>query len=150
MLRRWTGIGNVPELPGIVSGQEKSGEHHQYENCDQDGGGHFLQGLHRVLSAKVRPARSASELAAIITRETTRVTLTMRGRSRLSAACQASWPIPGESQSASIGMAAPKEMANDTPRSARSGGAARGRTWRKNMARLPNPLARAASTWGWS
>ena len=103
-----------------------------------------------MLPAKARPARSASEFAASITRETTRVTLTIRGKSRLSAACQASWPNPGESQSASIGIAAPKEMANDTPKRARSGGAAYGRTCRNKMALLPSPRARAASTWGWS
>src|SRR5712692_917676 len=144
MLRRWTGVRNIPELPGIVSGQKNSGEHHQYENRDQDGGGHFLQGLHCMLPAKVRPARSASELAASITRETTRVTLTMRGRSRLRAACHASWPIPGESQSASMGMAAPKEMLKDTPGSASSDGATEGSTCRKMILACLIPRARAA------
>src|SRR5437899_1724306 len=123
-----TGVGNISELPRIVSRQEESCEHNQSKKSTQDGSGNFLKRCHDVLPAKVRPARSASEFATSITRATIRVTFTMSGRSRLRAACQASWPKPGESQSASIGMAAPKEMANDTPRRASSGGAAKGTT----------------------
>src|SRR5207302_4959480 len=125
---RRTAVGNISELPCIVSRQEESCEHHHHKNRTQDGGGHFLKERHEAFPAKLRPAKSASEFAASITRATSRVTFTMSGRSRLSAACQASWPKPGESQSASMGMAAPKEMANETPRSARSGGAANGST----------------------
>src|SRR5205809_6093244 len=128
MRRGRTGVGNISELPSIVRRQEKCCEHHQHNNRGQDGSGHFLKRRHDVLPAKLRPVKSASEFAASITRATIKVTLTMSGGSRLRAACQASWPKPGESQSASMGIAAPKEMANETPRSARSGGAANGST----------------------
>src|SRR5208282_3473539 len=96
------GVGNVAELASIGSVQQKGGEHHGNENGAEDGDSRLLKGLHCEFPTKVRPARSASALAASITRATTRVTLTMRGRSRLRAACQASWPRPGESQSASM------------------------------------------------
>src|SRR5438445_6696813 len=148
MRRGRTGVGNISELPRIVSRQEESCEQNQHNNRAQDGGGNILKRCHDVLPAKVRLARSASEFAASITRERIKVTFRMSGRSRLRAACQASWPKPGESQSASMGMAAPKEMANDTPRRARSGGAAKGKTWRHKMTRPAKPLARAARTWG--
>jgi len=134
------------KLPRIVSRQKKSGKHHHYENRNQDGSGHFLQGLTARSARKVRPARSASELAASITRETTRVTLTMRADHDSALHAKRAGPYLEESQSASMGMAAPKEMANDTPRSARSGGAASGENMTEEDARLPNPLARAAST----
>src|SRR5260370_33435742 len=97
MSSRRTSAGDISELPGIRSGHEDSGEHHQYENRAQDGGCHFLKGLHCMLLVTARPARSASEIAAIMTRETTRVTLTMRSRARPSAACQANWPSPRDS-----------------------------------------------------
>src|SRR3989440_13004217 len=150
MRRGRTGVGNVSELASIVRWQEKCCEYNQSKKRAQDGGGHFLKRRHDMLPAKVRPAKSASEFAASITRATIKVTLTMSGRSRLRAACQASWPKPGESQSASIGMAAPKEMANDTPRRARSGGAANGRPSRNKMGGRPSPLAPAARTGGWA
>src|SRR6266436_6604818 len=136
MCGRRTGVGNVSELPRVRSRKQKSREQHQYENRAEDGGGHFLKGLHCASLEKARPARSASEFAASITRETTRVTLTMRGKSRLRAACQASCPRPGESHRASMGIAAPKAMAKDTPRRAKSGGAATGKTCRQKIAPL--------------
>src|SRR6266853_981357 len=130
MCGRRIGVGNVSELPGIGSRQQKGCEHHQYEDRAEGGGCQFLYRVHCMLPAKARPARSASEFAASITRETTRVTLTIRGKSRLSAACPASWPNPGESQWASIGIAAFFLMASRPPRRARSGGADNGRTCR--------------------
>src|SRR6266852_5100141 len=149
MRGRRNSVGDVSKLPGIRSGHEDGGEHHQQKDHAENDGCHFLKGTHCVLHAKARPARSASEFAASITRQTTRVTFTMRGKSRLSAACQASCPKPGESHRASMGIAAPKAMVKDTPRRARSGGAATGKTCRQKIAPLPRPLARAASTCGW-
>src|SRR5712691_1157547 len=146
MRGRRNSIGDGSKLPGIRSGHEAGGEHHQQKDHAENDGRYFLEGTHCALPAKARPARSASEFAASITRQTTRVTLTMRGKSRLSAACQASCPRPGESHRASMGIAAPKAMANDTPKRARSGGAATGRTCRQKIAPLLRPLARAAST----
>src|SRR6266705_1390626 len=147
---RWTGVGHISKLPGIRSGHEHRGKHNQYEDRTENDGRRLLKGTHSVLHSKARPARSATELAASITRQTTSVTLTIRGKSRLSAACQASCPRPGESHRASMGIAAPKAIAKDTPKRARSGGAATGSTCRQKIAPLLKPLARAASTWGWS
>src|SRR5258708_8860595 len=149
MRGRRNSVGDVSKLPRIRSGHEDGGEHHQQEDHAENDGCNFVKGTHCVLHAKARPARSAREFAASITRQPTRVTCTMRGKSRLSAACQGSCPRPGESHRASMGIAAPKAMAKDTPRRARSGGAATGKTCRQKIAALPRPLARAASTWGW-
>src|SRR5713226_6327452 len=149
MRGRRTGVGDISKLPGVRSGHKDGGEYHQYKDQAENGGGHFLRGSHCALPARARPAKSASEFAASITRQTTRVTLTIRGKSRLRAACQASCPRPGESHRASMGIAAPKAMAKDTARRAISGGVAIGKTCRQKIAALPRPLARAASTWGW-
>src|SRR6266481_474179 len=146
MRGRRTGVGLISKLPGIGSGHEDGGKHHRYKDHAENDCCHFFEGPHLPLPAKACPAKSASEFAASITRQTTSVTLTMRGKSRLSAACQASCPRPGESHKASMGIAAPKAIAKDTPRRARSGGAATGKTCRHKIAPLPNPLARAAST----
>src|ERR1700687_390635 len=146
MRGRRSSVGEVSELPRIRSGNQDGGEHHQRENQTENDGRQFLQRIHCVFPAKARPARSANEFAASITRQTISVTLTMRGKSRLSAACQASWPRPGESHNASMGIAAPKPMATDTPNRARSGGAATGKTCRQKIVALPKPLACAAST----
>src|SRR6266700_5000721 len=145
-----TSVGDISKLPGIRSRHEDGGEHHQYKDRAENDGRHFLERAHWAPHSKACPARSASEFAASITRQTTKVRLTMRGKSRLSAACQASCPRPGESHRASMGIAAPKAIAKDTPHRARSGGAATGRTCRQKIASLLKPLARAASTWGWS
>src|SRR5436309_19937 len=146
MCGRRASVGNISKLPGIRSRHEDGGEHHKCKDHTQNQGCALLEGAHCVLLAKARPARSAKEFAASITRQTTRVTLTMRGKSRLRAACQASCPMPGESHRASMGIAAPKAMAKDTPKRARSGAAATGRTCRQKIAPLLKPLARAAST----
>src|SRR5258707_204523 len=150
MRRRRNSVGDVSKLPGIRSGHEDGGEHHQQKDRAENDGCHFLKGTHCVLHAKARPARSASEFAASITRQTIRVTFTMRGKSRLSAACQASCPRPGESHRASMGIAAPKAIAKDTPKRARSGGAATGRTCRQKIALLLKPLGPSPSTGGWA
>src|SRR5712671_6658290 len=144
MRGRRTSVGDISKLPGVRSGHEDGGEHHQYEDQAENKGGHLLRGSHCVLLARARPAKSASEFATSITRQTTRVTLTIRGKSRLRAACQASCPRPGESHRASMGIAAPKAMAKDTPRRARRGWAAIGKTCRQKIAPLRKPLARAA------
>src|SRR5216684_3634686 len=144
---RRTGIGNITKLPGVMGGQKDGGKQDDYKDCAQDRCRQLLQGAHCALRAKARPARSANAFAASITKQTTSVTLTIRGKSRLSAACQASCPRPGESHRASMGTAAPKAIAKDTPNRARSAGAATGRTCRQKIAPLRKPLARAASTW---
>src|SRR3989441_11375077 len=145
MRGRRTSVGDISKLPRVRSGHEDGGERHHYKDHAQNDGCYFLEGAHSVLPAKARPARSASEFATSITRQTTRVTLTMRGKSRLSAACQASCPRPGESHRASMGIAAPKAMAKDTPKRARSGGAGTRRTGRQKNAPPLQPLDRAAS-----
>src|SRR5712664_43804 len=146
MRGRRSGVRDISKLPGVRSRHEDGGKHHQYKDQAKNDGCHLLRGSHCVLPAKARPAKSASEFAASITRQTTRVTLTIRGKSRLRAACQASCPRPGESHRASMGIAAPKAMAKHTPRRARSGAAAIGKTCRQKIAPLRKPLARAAST----
>src|SRR6266404_5223175 len=87
----------------------------------------------------------ANEFAATVTIVTSKVRFIISGRSRLSAACHASCPIPGESQSASIGMATPKAMLKEPPISANREGATEGRTCREMMLPCLIPRARAAS-----
>src|SRR5689334_18300837 len=69
------------------------------------------------------PAHSDRALHVWVSAITTKVMATRSGRSRAVAAIQASCPMPGRSQSASMGMAAPKAMLTLTPASARSCGA---------------------------
>src|ERR1700756_889642 len=93
-------VGEFAKLLGIGSGHENCGQHNQQENRAQNDSRKLLQGTHWLFHTNARPAISASELAASITRQTNRVTLTMSGKSRLRAACQASCPTPGESHRA--------------------------------------------------
>src|SRR5260370_16682786 len=109
MRGRRSGVGNIPELPRIRSRQQEGREDHHYKDRAQDGSCRFLKELHCILPVKVRPARSASEFAASITRETTRVTLTMRAKSRLSAPARRAGPNPAESQHAPLGTPPPKK-----------------------------------------
>src|SRR5712692_212429 len=113
---RRTSVGDISKLPGIGSGHKNGGEHHQHKDHAQNDGCYLLQRPHWLSPTKARPANSVTEFAASITRQTTRVTLTMRGKSRLSAACHASCPSPGESHNASMGIAVFFVMIRRPPR----------------------------------
>src|ERR1700739_3122132 len=146
MRSRRASVGDIAKLPDISAGQKDGGKHNDEKNHAENRGRHLLKGVHCAPPAKALPARSASQLAASITRHTIRVTLTIRGKSRLSADCQASCPRPGESHRASTGIAAPKAIAKDTPRRAKRAGAASGSTCLQKIVPLRKPLVRAAST----
>src|SRR5712691_4452615 len=105
-----------------LTGKQRSGKNGSQNSCGDCAEDSPV--AHSALSFET----FANELAATVIIVTSSVRFMINGRSRLSAACHASWPIPGESQSASIGMAAPKAMLKDTPRSATNDGATEGRT----------------------
>src|ERR1700676_4839738 len=62
--------------------------------------------LHASLTRKVLPIISEAELAASVTKVTIIVRFTSNATSRPRAAFHASWPIPGMSHRASMGIAA--------------------------------------------
>src|SRR5580692_4344839 len=140
-------IGNVAKLVGIGIMGEGPCEQPRCENEEQgtatEQAKHTL-GVHRDLSCGV----AARKLIPTVRRVTKSVMLVSKGKSRLRAACHANCPIPGESERASKGIAAPSAMLAETPRSATIGCHATGITWQKSMRLLLTPRARAARTKG--
>src|SRR6266404_7174582 len=137
-VRQFTELHRVRIMCDLTGKQRggKNGSENSCGDCAED-----FPVAHSALSFET----FANEFAATVIIVTSKVRFMINGRSRLSAACHASCPIPGESQSASIGMAAPKAMLKETPRSANRDGATEGRTCRKMILACLIPRARAAS-----
>src|SRR5580658_566987 len=147
MRRGGSGIGKFTKLMGVRIVGKAAREETHCENEEQSATAEEAKdalGVHDGLSCIV-PAR---KLTPTVRRVTKSVMLVSKGKSRLRAACQANCPIPGESERASKGIAAPSAMLAETPRRATRGCHATGITWQKRMRLLLTPRARAASTKG--
>src|SRR5215467_15183457 len=123
----WGGVRQLTELRRIRIVRNDSREQSQDKNDRQRPNGDSADRPNASHCALSR-GRLESELTATVIRVMSRVRLMISGKSLFSAACHASCPTPGESQRASIGIAAPKAILRETPRRANNAGATRGRT----------------------
>src|ERR1041385_2714362 len=76
---------------------------------------HYAHCLHAALRLNPRWAMSETKVAQTVTNVTTIVRFTNNGKSRASAACHASCPIPATSLTTSIGSSTPIPILIDTP-----------------------------------
>src|SRR5439155_15590834 len=148
MLMRWYGIWGLSELDCVISGNDDAERNSAQNNGCEGPTRELLYTAQACCPRKISIARSDPVLAASVTTVTSTVTVTSRERSRPSAACQASWPIPDIPHSASTGIAAPRAMLTDTPANASICGPATGNTCQPNMRAEPRPLARAVMMCG--
>src|SRR5262249_18098545 len=125
---RRRGVRCLPELVFVARRSQVRRQCGRQPGDDEQANRGDTQGLHAVLRRKPRCAVSVRVVAKTVRKVTTTVRLTRSVRSRDWAACQASCPIPGTSQTTSMGRSTPMAMLIETPSNATNCGAVTGAT----------------------